>query len=169
MVFSLHSVSQARQPALPELSHPCPPLTGKNMGSLSSVPLEPLLSPQAQQWYQAKKMLLTHLQGSSQVYNLTYSHCCPQPAPRKKRPAGLLSPGCDTTALAPAQSHRTEGPFACPVTVTAATFSRGQVLWHWKAQHPGTADKQLNSIHVFGFITFVNVGAINHPNLEKVP
>lgn len=169
MVFSLLSVSLTRQPALPEPSRPCPPLTGEHMGSLSSVPLEPLPSPQAHQQYQVKKMLFTHLQASSPVYDLTYSHQCPQPTPQKREPAGLLSPGCATMPWAPPQSCRTEGPFACPIMVTPATFSRDWVLQHRKAQHPGTADKQLNSLLVFGFIVSVNVGVTIQPNLEKMP
>lgn len=56
--------------------------------------------------------------------NLTYPHWCPRPSPRKKEPAGLLSPGCATVAPAPPRPRGTEGPFASPTKVTPVKFSR---------------------------------------------
>lgn len=163
MLFSLPLVSQTRQPTLPEPSYPCPAWTGENMGSLSSVPLEPVPDPQAQH-YHAKKMLFTYLEGSFQHYILPLVS---SPNPMEKwtwwGPQAVLEElwhsqgpaGQGDLLLTPLRWHQ---PSLAGVVALEGTAS-----WH-----PGTTDKQLNPLVAFGFIIFVNVRTIIQPYCEKM-
>lgn len=113
----------------------------------------------AQQWYHAKKMLFSHLEGSFQHYIQVSS-------PNGKEKGACGAPDtrlCHNSSGILMVLQDREGTFADPIKVVPA------VLWHWKAQHPGTTDKQLNPFVAFGFLTFVNVGTVTQPNLEKMP